>query len=884
MSTNPDYVNYFSVADKADDPIRHITTNITYDRTNWRFTEYLWNANTVPLENSITNNIVNLTTQTARDVASNANVRAIDRIFKFDPGIVAQFNLDVENNYTVYKTDFNYMANSYVRKANQTLRAEFDLYKSNKYVSAGTGWKASDWDLQEAPYTDIVTNVDVVYDIVESGNLNFTLALLKNKVGGDWQGETLDANVFTKVVPGTDPTYDYQTIFGYGTEDYEQFYWDVVQEVNNYVGIFKEPPEVNLRRNDRNYDGFDGISFLRVLYGEERPEELIQVDPYETFIVNCVTNTQTAVIPIGVADTWYNPRTGLDVPGLNGNIVIVGGAITEVNVSDELIDRSYGTCRAVSIVAVDTDGDGTGAEFRLNLQSPPDGWPGGATWPQIANVEVLSGGTDYDTDTTTVYLTVALNKNANPVQFQIFESLFGQTDYSRVRDRAMLAEDLRSWDEEIVLTDPSLVPDPLPGKPGYLWIDGSELVKYERKNRNTGVITQFQRGAEGTTIQDWYASANVQVWDGSDESKFNEIDPWRNIWLDQGFRYEQIYNWDDNNYQDTDVSGNIFVISSEADANVYAQNNVDIIVSELIGANVGTGWQPGWDYGNLVEQTCNVSSIAFLETGRASFIVDCEIPPGVSFVKITTDFQEGDIQFVIDDSPLGNILIMEDPLSNVQMIAQQVQGNGNVISNIQLIPSGNDRYDAHATVRSNVFVTGTATGNISITEIFNPVLEPNANVVGFADITGQDVFEIADTINNFDLPTVSALVEEVWWDGSIRDFLRINGRSFVINDIDTATLHIEPGKYVAEYFESAAAGTNTFIIEDDLWVNESLVEGMSNTLVTYTIDLNNIPWDYANATGFPALSLADLANTDSTDTNSIMKFLHGVDTQSDTGL
>jgi len=37
-------------------------------------------------------------------------------------------------------------------------------------------------------------------------------------------------------------------------------------------------------------------------------------------------------------------------------------------------------------------------------------------------------------------------------------------------------------------------------------------------------------------------------------------------------------------------------------------------------------------------------------------------------------------------------------------------------------------------------------------------------------------------------------------------------------------------------------------------------------------------WDYANATGFPALSLADLANTDSRDTNSIMKFLHGVET------
>ena len=226
---------------------------------------------------------------------------------------------------------------------------------------------------------------------------------------------------------------------------------------------------------------------------------------------------------------------------------------------------------------------------------------------------------------------------------------------------------------------------------------------------------------------------------------------------------------------------------------------------------------------------------------------------------------------------------MEDDDSGaISIIGQQVAGNGNVISNIQLVPAGNDLYDARATVRSNVYVSGTATGNISITEIFTPVLEPNANITGFADITGANVAQVAETINNFALPTVEAIVEEVWQSGQVRSFLRISGRSFIINQIDTAGLHIEPGRYEAEYFEYAGLSTNTFIVEDDLWVNEELVEGMSNTLVTYTIDLNNIPWDYADATGFPALSLADLANTDSTDTNSIMKFLHGVETESDT--
>ena len=877
LSTDPNYVNYYSITNKADDPIRHNNINLTYDRTNWRFTEYLWNANTTPLEQSITNNIINLTNQTVKEVAANADVRAIDRIFKFDPVVINQFNLDISNYYPIFDSALAYVQGDYVRRPNSVLRATFDLYKANKNVPANTGWLPADWDLQEKPYTMIASNADIMLNIVESGSLNFTLALLKNKVGGDWQGETLDASVFTKVVPGADPTYDYQTQFGYGTEDYEQFYWDVVTAVNNYVGIFKPPPEVNLRRNDRDYDGFDGISFLRVLYGEERPEELVQVDPYDPNILNVFTNTKTSKIPIGADDVYIDPETGQEVVGLNGNIVIVGGVITEVNVSDHLINRSYGTCRAVEIYA-DDNGDGANATFRLNQQAPPDGWPGSASWPQIANVEVISGGTGYDPDTTTVWLVAGLATNAQPVQFQIFQSLFGQTDYTRVRQRTLLAEDLRSWDEEIILVNPSLVPDPKPGIPGYLWVDGSELIKYDRKDPDTGVITQFQRGAEGTVIQDWYASANVEVWDGTEEQKFNNIDPWRNIWLDQGFRYEQIYNWDDDNYGDSDNPGNVFVMSDEAaNANLVVESNLDVIVSEVIGANTGTGWQPGWDYGNIVSQTCNVAGIAFIEPGLARFTLDCPIPTNFSFCQITTDFTQGELQFVVDESPLGNVIVMEDPFGNTNIIGEvpASTGNSNVISNVMLVPAGNDTYDARATVRSNVYVLGTATGNISITENYTPVLEPNADVTGFADITGQNVKTIANTINGFGLPTVTALVDEVWLGGIKTYYLRISGRYFTINEIDTPTLHIEPGEYFAEWFEYSGS-TNTIFVRDDLWTSETLVEGMSNTFVTFNIDLNNIPWDYANATGFPALSLADLANTDSRDTNSIMKFLHGV--------
>ena len=878
MASNGDYLNYFGIDNKANDPIRHNKINLTYDRTNWRFTEYLWNSNTTSLEQSITNNVVNLSSQTAKQVSANANVRAIDRIFKFDPVVVTQFSLDIENNYGIFDINISYLANAYVRRVNNVFTSTFDLYKSNKPVSANAGWKDTDWDLQEAPYTSITTNVNVVSDIVESGNLNFTLALLKNKVGGGWQGETLDANVFTKVVPGADPTYDYQTQFGYGSQEYEKFYWDIVQEVNNYVGIFKQPPEVNLRRNDRDYDGFDGISFLRVLYGEERPEELVQVDPYETFIVNCVTNTQTAKVPIGFADRYIDPESGNTIIGQNGNIVITSGEITQINLSDELIKRSFGTCRAIDVYAEDGNATGSNSSFRVNLQSPPDGWPGSQSWPQISNIEITNGGVGYDANTTTVWMTVALNKNANPVQFQIFESLFGQTDYGRIRSTTLLKEDLMSWDEEIILVDPDVAPDPLPGVPAYIWVNGSELIKYARKDSETGVLGQLQRGAEGTTIQDWKASDNIKVWDGTDASKFNDLDPRKKTWLDTGFRYEALYNFDDNNYNDNDNPGNTYIIYNESNTSMmYSESNIDVIVTEILGSNTGTGFQPGWDYGNVIAQTCNVAGIQFLEPGKARFTLDCNVPQLVNFCQVVTDFTTGELDFVVDETPLASVIVLEDPLTNTSIIAEQLAGNGNVVSNIMLVPVGNDRYIADATVRSNVFVTGTASGNISITESYVPVLEPNANITAIADISGQNVFSVANTINSMSLPTVSARVDQVWQSGVRRNFLRISGRYFTVTEIDTPTLHIDTGTYLAEWFEYTQQRNNTIIIEDDLWTSETLVEGMSNTQITFNIDLNNIPWDHGRATGFPALSLADLANTDSANAYSIMKFLHGLE-------
>jgi hypothetical protein len=81
-------------------------------------------------------------------------------------------------------------------------------------------------------------------------------------------------------------------------------------EVTNYEGIFSELTQGNitLRRNNETYEGFDGATFKKVLYGEERPEEMVMLDPLESLIIDVYTspyasgNTSTTpVTPSAVA-------------------------------------------------------------------------------------------------------------------------------------------------------------------------------------------------------------------------------------------------------------------------------------------------------------------------------------------------------------------------------------------------------------------------------------------------------------------------------------------------------------------------------------------------------------------------------------------------------
>lgn len=275
MESDIRYSDYITITDKSQDPIRKGLQTIRFDRTNWQLTEFAWDKSTEPANYSIAKNIARLSTATGREVELATTTRAVDRIFKFDPAVKATFAAEI-----------NYYFN----------------------------------DVSAYSNVSIVGNTSVLYEIINEGRLNNTLALVKDKVGGNFWGEELDAKRFNRFLEDIEYANLAITEFGYDSQpwdnasdnnlipfnndaDYDNYGpiatigigdqpWDTVFEIANYEGIFNTDTQGNiaLRRNDTDYEGFDGVTFQRVLYGEERPEELALFSPFESLVMTVTTN------------------------------------------------------------------------------------------------------------------------------------------------------------------------------------------------------------------------------------------------------------------------------------------------------------------------------------------------------------------------------------------------------------------------------------------------------------------------------------------------------------------------------------------------------------------------------------------------------------------
>ena len=238
-------------------------------------------------------------------------------------------------------------------------------------------------------------------------------------MGGNFRGTTIDAKLF-----------DTQT--GYGSEPIGSLAYDKKINIDNYEGVFKGTS--TLTKDNIAYDGFDGVTFQRVGYGDLVPEEMALFDPYETLILNVLTS------------------------------------------------------------------------------------------------ENLSGNSSL----------ASASANASTVEYQITMDLFGKTEYMRkLQDgstQTSLTANLLIADNKINVANADVCSNPTALIKGVVWVE-SERIEYTTRNLEDNTLSGLTRGTNGTTIQDWYSSNNVIVWNGNSEQIFDEfIDNTvqSNIWLSTG--------------------------------------------------------------------------------------------------------------------------------------------------------------------------------------------------------------------------------------------------------------------------------------------------------------------------------------------------------------
>jgi hypothetical protein len=433
--------------DTANVPVRLGNIQLVFDRVDWRLLENSFNAATTSYVTSIANNIANLTlanTEIVGNVSSHQYSMSA-RIFKFDPEVQAQFQKDI----TEYRDPVT----------NQQL------------------------------VTD-TANVTQLESAIQAGALNPTLYMVKLKVGGEWSGDLLDANVFTKVVDGTDGL-AIQCAYGYDTAVWDNTSgfgsdWDTLIRVENYEGIFDG--NSTYRTGGITYDGFDGFSFKRLQYGEERPEELVYLDPLETLIIRVRTEPDILSGGLVVASV-----------GITEPVTVVGGNVTTVNYTAPVVDTLL-VNQTVSLTGSDSDiidGDYTVTTINVSSNSftvTPALDP--ANISLAGNITLRSG-----------------SQEKAPVEYLVHHDLYGQSEYLRVltdgSTSTQLTENLNVWDDRVVVADASRLPQPKPGIPGAVWINSIERVEYRQIVGNT--LTDITRGTRGTTVPDTHSRDAVVV-------------------------------------------------------------------------------------------------------------------------------------------------------------------------------------------------------------------------------------------------------------------------------------------------------------------------------------------------------------------------------------
>ena len=443
MANNSDYTKAYG-GYKTDQvhwenttPVRANKINIVFDRTDWRLLQAGHDASTTSYNVSIGQNIADINANSivnVSNVASNSYT-ASGRLFKFDTDVRAKFN------------------------------SEIDLYY-------GSGASAN---------TSITTDSTKMQTAVVAGALNGTLYLVKQKVGGTWQGEELDANVFTMGVNGQD-SLALQSSFGYDTSpfDYTDGFgsqFDSLINVQNFEGLFSG--NSTYREGGVTYSGFDGATFSHVLYGNERPEELVYLSPLENFVMHVVTDTNaydgnnTPVASIGIG-----PYTADAISNSVSSVV----TITSPQAASLLVNNDV-------VTLTDEGSTILNASFTIaNVTS--------------STFEIPLAGVDSTIITTAGNVSITSGVASARTEYIVHQDLFGADEYLRVLSdgsgSTSTASVINAWDTEITVINATKLPIPKPGIPGAAWLDNSERIEYLRVAGNK--LSGITRGTRGTTI------------------------------------------------------------------------------------------------------------------------------------------------------------------------------------------------------------------------------------------------------------------------------------------------------------------------------------------------------------------------------------------------
>ena len=253
LNSDPVYAGFVSTGA----PIRQLSTKIVFDRVNadlfqnsyrtrsqrvvatsnltevpFNFTPYITDAsdvssltvkvNDVIVPNVSTSELLGTTvTNWTYDVADNKVV--FNKTYTDNPtlgGIQAGDVLDFESVHG-YNPSKETLKQSIAKNI-----ADIELASNTSLSNTSLNWRASDREFKFNTHirTAFVHAVDSAHGVgagantaitgdktimtamVDSGNLDYTLSLVKTAIGGDFNGEMLDANVFTDIVPGTHPT------------------------------------------------------------------------------------------------------------------------------------------------------------------------------------------------------------------------------------------------------------------------------------------------------------------------------------------------------------------------------------------------------------------------------------------------------------------------------------------------------------------------------------------------------------------------------------------------------------------------------------------------------------------------------------------------------